>query len=129
MTNKRTISITLCLAMVMIWTGRTIGDDVNCVIVSAGAQMETTPNGLANAGQVAIGTATDGNVTIHAGGIHCIALGVITCLKGDVDQNGVIDGMDIDEYVQVLLTGVGTPKQLCAADISQEDFVQLLLNQ
>lgn len=128
MKTKRTMAAALILAVVLMSHDRLSGDDANCVIVSAGAQMEGTPNALYNAGQVAIGTTSGGGVIMHVGGIHCLAEGVAQCLKGDVDTNGLINGGDIDEYVIVTLTGVGTAKQLCAADLEVAEFVALLLN-
>ena len=127
MTVRKSIQLVLSLSLIVAIGGRALADDANCVIISAGAQMENTPGALYNVGQVTVGTMTDGVVVMHVGGIQCLAQGIVQCLKGDVDGNGLINGNDIDNYVQVTLTGIGTPKELCAADITIPDFATLLL--
>jgi hypothetical protein len=48
------------------------------------------------------------------------------CRKGDVNQDGFIDGRDIEAFVEILTTG-GTPgsQPYCAADASNDSVVTL----
>lgn len=41
----------------------------------------------------------------------------VTCMKGDVSIDGIVDGNDIDRFVQVYLNGGGTPVEICAGDL------------
>lgn len=129
MKSKSAFLILSCLTLTLTLAGPSEADNANCVIVSAGAQMETTPGALHNVGQVAIGLTSGGGIEMHVGGIHCLSMGILQCLKGDVDINGLIDGQDIDDYVRVTITGSETALEKCAAGISVPDFVELLLNQ
>lgn len=102
-----------------------------CGTTSAGGQIETTPNAILIVGQTAIGNASGDGIHLYAGGLHCLAMGItsVPCLPGDVDNNGVIDGRDIDEYMRVNITQTGTAQELCAANLNISDFVALLLQQ
>jgi len=62
-----------------------------------------------------------------------------TCLRGDVNNDAVVDGLDVDMFTTILVNGGGTPQQKCAGDlevtpdcfIDEEDidpFVNCLLN-
>ncbi len=59
----------------------------------------------------------------------------ITCLKGDVNEDGFVDGDDVQPFISVLLGG-GTPLEECAVDMNGvdgpdiddvSDFVDVLL--
>lgn len=41
----------------------------------------------------------------------------VTCLKGDVNGDGQIDGRDIQAFINVLLNG-GPPREICAGDLA-----------
>ncbi len=41
---------------------------------------------------------------------------IVTCTRGDVNGDGVIDGGDISLFSQILVNGSGTPPQKCAMD-------------
>ena len=125
MSTKRVLPLLLCAGGLMWCAGRLLGDEV-CVVVSAGSSSHADTGSILNVGQTAIGTATDGVITMYAGGIPCFALHLV-CLLGDVNGDGLIDGLDVNEYVRVKLTGSGTARELCAANISVADFVTLLL--
>ncbi|MFO0971964.1 MAG: S8 family serine peptidase [Phycisphaerae bacterium] len=42
----------------------------------------------------------------------------VNCLPGDVNNDGLINGDDAQSFVNVLLTGGGTPQQFCAVDMT-----------
>lgn len=98
-----------------------------CTIVSAGAETDGVTASLLNVGQAAIGRANNGALFMQAGGLGgCGALRVF-CLLGDVNGDGFKNGLDVQPYVDVLLTGMGTPRELCAADVGIPGFVDLIL--
>lgn len=96
-------------------------------IVSTGSATDASNGSIQNVGQTAIGVIEDANIRMHVGGLY--VLHTVSCTKGDVDLNGLIDGADIDEYLMAYIDGVGTAQQLCAAEIEVDDFVALLLAQ
>ncbi len=126
MTSKRLAMLLLCLAALPPATDRSIADEAPCAVVSAGAETDTATGSVQNVGQAMIGRANNGSVFLHAGGIPCFGVH-LSCMLGDVNGDGVIDGLDIIEYVDVQLTGVGTPRELCAAGIDTATFASLLL--
>lgn len=40
----------------------------------------------------------------------------VTCLKGDLNGDGLVDGGDIAQFAQIFVSGSGTPAQKCAGD-------------
>lgn len=123
---KRTILIVISATLALLpLTDRLLGDEV-CAVVSAGAETAGAGNSYLNVGQTAIGIASNAGVIAHIGAIHCIAAHVI-CKLGDMNADGFVDGEDIDAYVRVKITGMGTPYELCAANLSNAAFVALLL--
>jgi len=44
----------------------------------------------------------------------------VTCTPGDMNNDGFVNGDDIQAFVRVIITGTGTPVELCAADINQD---------
>lgn len=48
-------------------------------------------------------------------------VGDITCILGDVNDDGTIDGLDIQPFIGVFLdAGSAAPKQFCAADMDED---------
>src|SRR5262249_25727703 len=41
----------------------------------------------------------------------------ITCTKGDLNGDGVVDSQDIQPFVSLLINGGGTTAQRCAGDV------------
>jgi hypothetical protein len=101
-------------------------DEAPCAVVSAGAETDAATGSAQNVGQAVIGRADNGAVFMHAGGIPCFQVR-LTCTLGDLNGDGTIDGLDIAPYVVVTITGIGTPRELCAAGIDMLTFVALLL--
>ncbi len=110
------------------WANGIFADQAVCPTFSAGAETDAATGSVLNFGQAAIGRADNGIVFMQAGAMGCHAIQVF-CNIGDVDGNGVIDGLDIDDYVRVYLTGVGTPLEICAANIDVAPFANLILAQ
>lgn len=119
----------LLLLVTVSAVGRLDADQAPCVIVSAGADRDTMTGSLQNVGQTVIGRADNGVVFMHAGAIACLTTAPAPCLVGDVNDDGLIDGLDIQPFTFVKITGVGTPHELCASNIDVPDFVALLLSQ
>lgn len=100
-------------------------DIEQCRIISVGAET-TLPGSYHNVGQSVIGLSTNATTIAHHGGLGCLRVHT-TCLLGDVNGDGLIDGLDIDPYTGVTLTGMGTPRELCAANLDISTFTDLLL--
>lgn len=49
------------------------------------------------------------------------------CLLGDVNEDGLINGLDIQGFVRVKETGTGSAWELCAANLSYAAFIDALL--
>ncbi len=125
------VRIPLRIAALIVAAATTVllaADQGNCPVLSAGAETKTGANIVSyqNLGQVVVGRSDNGVVFLHAGGGACLSV-LVPCTLGDVDGNGRINGLDIDDFVRVKLTGVGTPRELCAANITNAYFVTLLL--
>ncbi|MCB9851603.1 MAG: hypothetical protein H6819_00800 [Phycisphaerales bacterium] len=128
--TKRTQLAIVALAAMVLAAGRIAADQANCEVISSGGMVGNTPGSVMIVGQTAIGFATNGDTAMFAGHVYCLTQGPqVACLLGDVDNNGLIDGRDIDEYLMVYIDGIGTPQQICAANIEVEQFVALLLAQ
>ncbi|MCB9855849.1 MAG: putative Ig domain-containing protein [Phycisphaerales bacterium] len=50
-----------------------------------------------------------------------------SCTPGDVNDDGAINGLDLQTFVDVLLEGAGSDWERCAASVSVAEFVTLLL--
>jgi len=100
-------------------------DVEHCSILSAGAET-TLPGSYHNVGQMIIGISTNATITAHHGGMACLRVHT-TCLLGDVNGDGFINGLDAQGFSKVKITGIGTPRELCAASLTQPAFVNLLL--
>ena len=115
-----------CALLTLPLADRLRADEAPCAVVSAGAQTDDATGSAQNVGQAVIGRADNGTVFMHAGGIPCFGVH-LDCMLGDVNNDGKVDGLDIQLYVDVTITGVGTPLELCAANIDLPTFVDLLL--
>lgn len=49
-------------------------------------------------------------------------------ITGDVNGDGAVDMLDVDPFIQAKLADQGDPEALCAANITVQEFVDLLLN-
>ena len=105
--------------------GPSRADLEHCPIISAGAET-TLPASYHNIGQGIIGRSSNATTSAHHGGLACLRVHT-TCLLGDVNGDGKIDGLDVAAYTEVTLTGIGTPRELCAANLTIDDFAELLV--
>ena len=120
----------VAIVATLLGAGRIDADQASCSVVGSGGQVGVTPGSIMVVGQTAIGFSSNASTNMYAGHIHCLSADIpVGCLIGDVDNNGKIDGADIDEYLMVYINGTGTPQQICAANIEVNDFVALLLAQ
>ena len=46
-----------------------------------------------------------------------------TCPKGDMNFDGIVDGVDVDLFVSVVLRGTRVEAELCAADTNSDGVV------
>ncbi|MCG8408668.1 MAG: hypothetical protein MI923_25980 [Phycisphaerales bacterium] len=120
---------TLLLLVTVSAVGRLDADQAPCVTVSTGAETDALTGSLQNVGQTVIGRADNGVVFMHAGALACLTTASVPCLLGDVNNDGLIDGLDIQPFALVKITGIGTLQELCASNIDVPDFVALLLSQ
>ena len=125
MTPKR-YALLFSMALLIAFQGSASRADVeHCPVISAGAET-TLPASYHNFGQGIIGRSSNATVSAHHGGLSCLRVHT-TCLLGDVNGDGFIDGLDVGPYTEVTLTGLGTPRELCAANLSIDDFAELLV--
>lgn len=127
MREKHASRIAIAAAIAaMSWTAGVTADSAECPVITSGSQKTRLGDSIMHVGLTAIGTASNGSVTAHVGAIHCYTV-ASTCLQGDVDHNGLVNGADIDDFVRVKITQNGNEWELCAASITVEKFVTLLL--
>lgn len=125
--NKKWIKFALTTAFACgAFSTGVIADSAECPVITSGSQKTRLGDSIMHVGLTAIGTASNGSVTAHVGAIHCYSVAP-TCLQGDVDHNGLVNGADINEFVRVKITQTGNEWELCAAGITVEKFVTLLL--
>ena len=123
MSSKKTVLILTILLFIV--AQRLSADGTDCVTLSSGS-VTYLAGGTQIAGQTCKGSSSNGTINMVAGVSRCMG---ISCLLGDVDHNGVINGLDIDDFVHVKLLGTGTPYELCASNLTPDAFAQLLLQQ
>lgn len=114
------------LALCLMATTVLLGDQHHCPVIVAGTRVYPN-NTVQLVGQGVIGRSNNGTVFAHHGAIGCYQV-EITCLLGDVNGDGLIDGDDANPYVRVHITGIGTPRELCAANLTPGAFATLLLS-
>jgi hypothetical protein len=44
-----------------------------------------------------------------------------------VNGDGLINGLDVGPFTDVTITGFGTPRELCASNLTIDEFVALLM--
>lgn len=47
----------------------------------------------------------------------------VVCSPADLNNDGFIDGLDIQPFMNAVIAGGGTPRQLCAADVNQDTLI------
>ncbi|HKQ48719.1 MAG TPA: hypothetical protein VJZ71_11675 [Phycisphaerae bacterium] len=92
----------------VLWRGNQV-IDLNTRIPSGAGWVLGRAHAINTAGQI-VGEGA------HVGFPHGYLLTPVTCTKGDVNDDGARNGLDIQAFVQVLLVG-GTPRQVCAGDV------------
>ena len=92
----------------VLWAGGQISD-LNASIPGNAGWVLTRATAINSSGQI-VGEG------LHFGFPHAFLLTSSTCLKGDVNGDGVVNGLDVQAFVEVFLSG-GTPQQICAADM------------
>lgn len=120
------LGLSLGAAAAASWSLTLLADQYHCPVVSAGAETNLGPASYHNLGQACIGRGTNATTVAHAGALACLRAHVV-CLLGDVDNNGLRDGEDVDDYARVKITGTGTPQELCAASPDLPTFVAIIL--
>ncbi len=126
MNTIKQAALVSCALLTLFLADRLRADESLCAVVSAGAETDAATGSVQNVGQAMIGRGDNGTVFMHAGAIPCLAIHV-SCFLGDVNGDGGVDGLDVEGYTRVTITGLGTPRELCAADIDIPTFVDLLL--
>lgn len=101
-------------------------DLVHCQTISAGAGTTTPGPSFHNLGQTVVGRSSNASTVVWHGAMYCLR--VEQCALGDMNCDGDVNGLDIQIYKNVILTGVGTPSELHSASIDIPTFVGLLLN-
>ena len=102
-------------------------DLVPCQVISAGAGTTTPGSQIHNVGQILGGMSTNVSTVVWHGALYCLRVET-QCTLGDMNCDGDVNGLDIQTYKNVILTGVGTPSELHSAGIDIPTFVGLLLN-
>ena len=93
-------------------------------VTSPGA--ESAGSSIMNAGQAAIGRASDGTVTLHAGVVPIYALAHVAPGPGDCTENGLVNLNDYDLFEGCLLgPGGGLGANCGCADIDDDLDVDL----
>lgn len=126
--KPKNLMMILTIAAISAWLGAPSRADVeHCPTNTAGVQTTGSPS-FHNIGQGVIGISTGATTIARHGALNCLRVHS-TCILGDVNGDYLIDGEDVQRYTEVKITGVGTPRELCAASPSVPQFVTLLLNQ
>lgn len=113
-----------------IWQGGVM-QDLNALIPSGSGWMITRGAAI-NENGVIVG---DG---VRLGFQRAVKLTPVSCLKADMNDDGNVNGLDIQDFVNVMIAS-GTPNQICAGDVAQvadgevtvgdlADFVTCLLS-
>jgi hypothetical protein len=115
-TTRKTASLLLVAASLAMGASLR-ADEGPCAIISAGGETDTATGSLQNVGQVAIGVAANNQVTLHAGGIHCLAMNggaSPACPCGDIDgSGGAVNLADFSTFANCF--GLSQPTEDCDA--------------
>jgi len=93
-----------------IWQGGVM-QDLNALIPS-GSGWTITRGAAINESGVIVG---DG---VWQGFQRAVILTPVSCLKADMNDDGSVNGLDIQDFVDVMIAS-GTPNQICAGDVGQ----------
>lgn len=119
----KVIGLAACLSLATL----VVADQQRCVSIGSAGVRTTTPGpSFHNVGQMAIGISSNATMTAYHGCIHCVRIGS-TCKLGDVNFDGNVNGLDIQPFTHVKVSGTGTPGQLCASSLTVAQFIALLL--
>ena len=123
---KKKFLFGLCLLACWPLAGGLQADQARNVTMVSAVGTSTTGS-VYNVGQTMVGISTGATQIAYHGVMY--ALRVETqCALGDMNCDGKVNGLDIQIYKNVILTGVGTPSELHSAGIDIPTFVGLLLN-
>lgn len=119
----QTFGLISCLCMTTI-----VGaDEEHCISVGSAGVRTTTPGpSFHNVGQMALGISTSPTVRALQGNLYCLRIDTL-CSPGDLNADGDVNGLDIQPFTDVKVSGAGTPLELCASDMTVAQFIALLL--
>lgn len=89
-------------------------------LVSAGKLTGSLDLAAAPAGLYdVIVTNPDGQTAVLANGFSVS----VVCTPADLNNDGIVDGSDMQPFMNALISGSGTPRQMCAADVNQDSVL------
>lgn len=107
--NATGVIVGLSNSRAVVWRGGAIAD-LNALIPPGTGWQLFKASAVNDAGQI-----------VGEGGLngfqHAFLLTPSTCLRGDVNGDGLVNGLDVHAFVNVLQFG-GTPNQICAGDLA-----------
>lgn len=119
----QTFGLISCLCM----TTMVGADQEHCISAgSAGVRTSTPGPSFHNVGQMALGISSNAIVTAYQGNLYCLRVNTL-CKPGDVNGDGTINGLDIQPFTDVKVGAGGTPREMCASDMTVAQFIALLL--
>lgn len=80
-----------------------------------------------NLGQSVIGISSGASEIAYQGSLYGLVV-YSDCQPCDVNNDGFVNGVDIQPYTRIKTTGIGTPAELCAAQADIPTFVSCLLS-
>jgi len=117
------LGLAACLSLATL----VVADQQRCVSIGSAGVRTTTPGpSFHNVGQMVIGISSNATVTAYHGCLHCLRI-QSTCKLGDVNGDGNVNGLDIQPFTDVKVSGAGTPGELCASSMTIAQFIALLL--
>ena len=119
----RLLGFAACLSMATL----VVADQQRCVSVGSAGVRTTNPGpSFHNVGQMAIGISSNATVTAYHGCLSCLRMQT-TCRPGDVNGDGNINGLDVQPFTDIKVGAGGTPRELCASNMTIAQFIALLL--